>query len=450
MKKLRRTQIIPFCFVFLIISSVLFPFFILEQIDDVIFFVKDWYHGNLHRDESSEEETFLKNKKPKLPLSQFCAHPKNCYSSKCYSKISNDRKNLKGGCFPSPYESSLIEAERKRKNLTFAHELEKVGEKFIDLNPTLPKTSGGFKRREFTCPARKDERDEYFRLSVAENSKTDPLFNFKKHTSFMFNKWYDFGRNDKCESPFSSSSSSSSSDFSFKGSHHRETDGLYHLENVCFRPKGKMAGFVPSKSELRFDQSNIVDDVWVVQKEYEEGLRDWLRPENLEILSESDLKKRKICFLETKVVLFPITTRIDNPGHSFMRFGSLLRVVESVLNLSSSSSSSKNQDQEQKVTIGYVALEAGKISSETKAGLMKENTFQLFYDSVGTSWFSIYGSPSLWRHGTKLAYRRRKKEEEKIWGFRPDDDDLKENAMACFKDVVIWQNAAVFDAGNAV
>ena len=124
------------------------------------------------------------------------------------------------------------------------------------------------------------------------------------------------------------------------------------------------------------------------------------------------------CYLDTKVVLFPLDHRITNIGHAYYRAHSMIRVIEAAFG-------KKAMMQEKNVTVWYFAT--------TNAGrrviLENQNNMNAFYEVLGTSWFNSIG-PKLTPDNRPIKHDRQ----------LPYSKNINETEFTCFKEVVVWHN----------
>jgi hypothetical protein len=182
---------------------------------------------------------------PSLEMKIFCRNPVNCYRTECYAPLDH----VEGGCLPNPFFRPEDNPDQKQQEEIHPH--------FFRRNSKYNKIS------DFTCPDRISQRsllqEMELKLDQIENQDERDLWNFKKHSNWMFNKWYDWGGN--CIKPPSNNPSTVENEqFIYRGYHDYSNPaaaGLYKLENVCIRPKGNLAGY------KNFSEPMMYRSIWV-------------------------------------------------------------------------------------------------------------------------------------------------------------------------------------------
>ena len=140
------------------------------------------------------------------------------------------------------------------------------------------------------------------------------LQNFKRHTAWLQgdDAWRDWYPSNDCSIP--------RSDGSGKLFFNQST-GLYTLENVCLRANGSLASFRPTV----VDEFDGHDDCGTVDR-----ITSYMAARDV-LLRMETLPSPPECVVHQPVILLPLgMSRTSNTGHLFHRFGSVLRMKETI------------------------------------------------------------------------------------------------------------------------
>lgn len=367
----------------------------------------------------------------------FCGSPDNCLDVLCYAPWNRTA----GGCEPSPY--FLGSAPSVRTKLDKWDTRRTSSRRSRTHRSTLQQRRYAFIRatNEVVCVGRANEMhllrtpwngsaidrsvpfsgtaDGAVRPSVNHTLGTNynytsdndfvgndsrAFHDFKRHTAWMFSKWYDWSG--RCAAPVNESARS------MRGGH-SAADGLYHLENFCVNPLGEFSGYLP-----RLDEYRGADDVHLAERN---GLRDFATL----VRSVKQLSVPPPCFLDTKIVVFGVGERADNPGHIYYRLGSLMRIIEAAYGVSA-------RDQRDNVTMLLPIFQPDCLENRQTERVATPcakvtNAAGLLMDLGGTSHIAL-SNPSLpWSVP-----------DAEFLGFTPDARARRRRV--CFRHAVLWQD----------
>eukprot|EP00760_Papus_ankaliazontas_P017561 PhM_4_TR17326/c0_g1_i1/m.42366 len=303
----------------------------------------------------------------------FCGkHVDNCFDPRCYAKW---KSNHTTGCTANPYFS------------------------------TFPRTEPP---EEVKCKHRRHIPDNRARLGVVVRDGDGLIFPFQRHTSWMFEKWYDWAEQNNATAECRPTTAERMS-VRMRGRY--RPDGLYELQNFCLSPMGPLTGYDPKISPYRgMDENDFIEHG------VERGINEWF-------MRSERLKTPPTCFVDIpRMVLFPHTLRAQSPSHNFYRAASLMRTIEAAFGV-------KARDQQLPVTMVHVVTRAETDHFHTFEGNKKLNFQRYFYDMLGTSWFSVFGG-SEWLENKNL---------KQLFGFEPDRAVLQR--PVCFRSAILWQSS---------
>jgi hypothetical protein len=157
---------------------------------------------------------------------------------------------------------------------------------------------------------------------------------------------------------------------------------VYEIENFCLKPLGGISGFMPNVEHFQGE-----DDVYTMTLDAAGSsfrhVRSWLQNEVEELLSPP------AAFVDTKLLIMPVLSRSDNPGHAFHRMTSLLDIRDSAFSNSTATD----------VTTAFLMLEGVNMDlpDDTAPNLanIHETAFPQFLHLVTKTHFAVFGKAAV-------------------------------------------------------